>query len=109
MKFNLPDGDGYQEITIRDTADGVVVDMVNKEDVSAILEANKRARLELPSTLGRGTQTSAHQIADISALQAHMLMKQGVFWDDKALRRWCNDLDNYLWRVREKKRGTRAI
>ena len=103
MKFRLPDGDGYQEITIRENADGdICVDLVLAEDVTAILEANKRAQREAPLTLGSGTQTSMRQIADLSALQAHMLMRQGIFWDDKALRKWCNDLDNYLWRVTAK-------
>lgn len=110
MKFKLPDGEGFQEITIREDVNGdVVVDLISKEDVTAILEANKRAQRSAPTTLGKGTQTSMVHLAELSCLQAHMLMEEGVFWDDNALRKWCNDLDNYLWRVKEKKRGTNAI
>lgn len=105
MKFKLPDGEGYQEITLRDgDGGGVIIDIISKEDVSAILESNKKAQLGNRAFMGKGTQTSMYQLGEISALMAFELEKQGIFQDDNALRRWFRDLDNYLWRVDPYKR-----
>ena len=113
MKFVVPDGDGaWQEVTIRDTPDGgVQVDMHSVEDVSGLIEENKRAQSEAPMTLGKGTQSSMKKLGSLSAVMAHELMKKGIYQDDKALRRWFDDLDNYLWRtaVKTRKGGRNAV
>ena len=111
MRFVLPDGDGFQEITIKDgrKAGEVQIDLVSKEETKDIIEANKRAQRGAVQKLGKGTQTSMELIGRLGNLQAHKLMQQGIYWDDDALKRWLNDLDNYLWRVKDKKRGTHAI
>jgi hypothetical protein len=69
------------------------------EDVSAILkqteeERNSRKYVEFGE---KGTQTSMRKLGTISPIQAQMLVEQGIFWDDKKLRAWFKDLDNYLW------------
>ena len=113
MKFTLPDANGaWQEITIKDTLDGgVQVDMHSVEDVSGLIEANKRAQSEKPLTLGKGTQSSMKKLGSLSAVMAHELMKKGVYQDDNALRRWFDDLDNYLWRTvaKTRKGGRNAV
>ena len=110
MKFALPDSEGtWQEITIRDAADGgVQIEMYSAEDVTDLIESNKRAQSEAPLTLGKGTQTSMKKLGSLSAVMTHELMKKGIFQDDNALRRWFNDLDNELWRtMRKTRRGGR--
>jgi len=69
------------------------------EDVSSILkqtemERNSRQYVEFGE---KGTQTSMRKLGTISPIQAQMLVEQGIFWDDKKLRAWFKDLDNYLW------------
>lgn len=107
MKFNLTDQYGVvQEFEIKDgeRKGDVVIHSRLKEDVEEILESNKQQQKGDRQTLGKGTQTSQYKLGELSNLQAYMLMQQNIFWDDKALRRWFNDLDNYLWRTVEKKR-----
>lgn len=111
MKFVLPDGAGWQEVNIRETPDGdIVVDLQSFEDVTPIIEDNKKRQLGKKEYWGKGTQTSQYHLGQLSALKAHELMKQGIYQDDNALRRWFNDLENYLWRtVHKKRRGGNAI
>ena len=111
MKFNLPDaGGGYQEITITEGGKGsTIVTIQSKEDVEGVIEKNKRALTSDRQYMGKGTQTSMYKLGELSALKAHQLMKDGTFWDDKALRKWFADLDNYLWRCTNKTRSTRAV
>jgi len=113
MKFKLPDGDSaWQEVSISETANGdIKVDVYSAEDVTKVIEANKRAQSDTPLTLGKGTQTSMKKIGSLSATMAHELMKKGIYQDDNALRRWFNDLDNYLWRTTAKTRkgGRNAV
>lgn len=111
MKFVLPDsGNVYQEFTLReDDAGNVVVDIVPAEDVTDLIDANKRAQNEDKQVIGKGTQTSMFRLGELSALKAHQLMQDGTFWDDAALRKWFHDLDNYLWRVVHKKRRGNAL
>jgi len=112
MKFILPDqGNVYQEFTLREDDKGVVhIDVVAKEDVTDLIDANKAAQNDARQTLGKGTQTSMFKLGELSALKAHQLMQAGVFFDDSALRKWFADLDNYLWRtVHKKRRGGNAV
>lgn len=105
MRFLLPDGSAWQEFTIHSAENGkTIVEIVPKEDVTPVIEDNKKAQTGPKQTLGKGTQTSMYKLGQLSALKAHQLMKQGIYQDDAALRRWFNDLDNYLWRTVHKKR-----
>ena len=105
MRFNLPDGNAWQEFTIKDGDKGdIIVDVRSLEDVDAIIEDNKKAQNGKKQVWGKGTQTSAYRLGQLSALKAYQLMKEGIYQDDKALRKWFNDLDNYLWRTVEKRR-----
>lgn len=102
-----------QRFVIRDgekTGD-VVIETYHAEDVDSIIESNKKQQLNGKQTLGKGTQTSMYKLGELSNLQAFNLMQQGIFFDDKALRKWFNDLDNYLWRTVDKTRkgGKRAV
>lgn len=114
MKFNLTDQYGVvQEFEIKDgeRRGDVVIHSRLKEDVGEILESNKQQQKDGRQVMGKGTQTSQYKLGELSNLQAYMLMQQNIFWDDKALRRWFDDLDNYLWRTVEKKRkgGMNAV
>ena len=104
--FELNDGNGViQQFKLEaDKKGNVVVSTGLREEVDQILEDNKRQQNDSKQYMGKGTQTSMYKLGQISNLQAHMLIEQGVFFDDKALRKWFNDLDNYLWRTAEKKR-----
>lgn len=113
MKFSLDDGNGViQEFKLEANRSGdVLISNSLKEDVTKILDDNKRQQNDSKQVMGKGTQTSMYKLGQISNLQAFMLMQQGKFFDDNALRKWFNDLDNYLWRTAEKKRkgGQRAV
>ena len=109
MKFQLQDGESIQNVHIdEDDKGNIIVSLQSVEDVTAILEANKKAQRDVEAhgrrTMGQGTQTSMYQLGELSALQVHELMKQGIWDDDAALRRWFNDLDNELWRIDPKVR-----
>ena len=108
MRFILPSVDGtWEEITITELDDGVRIDVVPKQMVDDVLKETKFFRnSDKRYMLGKGTETSMEHIAEISNLKAHDLMKQNVFWDDKKLRKWCKDLDNYLWSTRRGKAPT---
>jgi len=111
MKFNLDDGGGYQTITIKDgdKPGDVKIDIVSAEDVTSVIESNKRAQNSgEKQMLGNGTETSMFKMGELSALKAYQLMQSNIFWDDKALRKWFSDLDNYLWRVTRKARRTKC-
>jgi len=106
MKFQIDDGNGViQEFELdADKKGNVVVNTMLKEDVSEILEDNKRQQSFGRQTMGKGTQTSMYKLGQISNMQAYMLIQQGIFQDDKALRKWFHDLDNYYWRTVDKSR-----
>lgn len=106
MEFSLDDGNGViQDFKLdADRQGNVTVTSRLREDVSSIIEDNKRLQNEGEQTIGRGTQTSMRKLGQVSNLQAHMLMQQGIFFDDNAMRKWFRDLDNYLWRTSHKKR-----
>lgn len=88
---------GWTEIEVTDPD---TVKVQQKEDVSAVLAqiAEERNRAE-NQYIGKGTQTSAMKIGSVSPLMMMRLIEEGIWWDDKALEKWFNDLDNYLWRV----------
>ena len=113
MKFSIEDSNGViQDFELKSgpKAEDVIVNMSWRENVDDIIEENKRqAREEGRQTMGKGTQTSMYKLGSLSHLQTHMLMQQGIFQDDNRLRRWFNDLDNYLWRAVDKTRGRRAV
>lgn len=70
------------------------------ENVENILKANAHERsISGGKYFGKGTQTSMKKLGSISPTQMMLLIEQGIFWDDKKLRAWFNDLDNYLWTV----------
>lgn len=112
MKFSINDDGVVQEFILdADSKGNVVVTTRLKEDVTEVIEDNKRQQLSGKQTLGKGTQTSMYKLGQLSNMQAYNLMQQGIFWDNKALRKWFDDLDNYLWRTVDKKRkgGERAV
>jgi hypothetical protein len=106
MKFQIDDGNGViQEFHLdADKKGNVVINSMLKEDVSEILQDNKQQQSFGKQTLGKGTQTSMYKLGQISNMQAYMLIQQGIFQDDKALRKWFEDLDNYYWRTVDKSR-----
>ena len=112
MKFSMDDGNGViQDFELKDgpKKGDVIVNMSLREAVNSVLDDNKRQRNFGRQTLGKGTQTSMYKLGEISMLQAHILMQQGIFQDDNALRKWFNDYDNYLWRVVDKSGARRAV
>lgn len=78
-----------------------------EEDPSAILKQNAYERNHVDDNLkydDKGTQSSAKKIGSISPVMMLNLIEQGIFWDDKKLLKWFDDLDNYLWRTTDKVR-----
>jgi len=98
-------GYGWTEITVDHAADEIIHQQ--KEDVTALLDQNARERSESPIYLGEGDNTSAMKVGSISPLMMMNLIEAGIFWDDKKLLAWFDDLDNYLWRTTDKKRKER--
>jgi hypothetical protein len=45
------------------------------------------------------TQRHAQQVAEIPMIVVHRLMRDGIWGDDKALRKWLNDRDNRAFRT----------
>lgn len=75
----------------------------DRENVDQILANNAYERNHTDGQYrGKGTQTSMKKIGSISPITMMNLVEQGIFWDDKALIKWFNDLDNYLWRTTNK-------
>lgn len=95
----IPNSSGRGWTEAEYNADGSLK-VQDKEDVSDILELNAAIRnADGKVYFGEGTQTSGRLLGTISPLQMQMLIEQGIFWDDDALRRWFKDLDNYMWSV----------
>ena len=102
MKFKVHDNDTtWQEFTIRegDKKGDVVVDTHLVEDVTPIIEQAKRERDMGPQYLGKGTQTTMKKLGTLSMTEVVSLMKSGVYYDDKALRRYIQDRDRAAFRV----------
>lgn len=103
MKFTLPDSAGcWQEITITDgeRAGDVKIDLKICQEVDDVLSENAQVRRDGQRRyMGEGDNTTMMLLGRLSTLQAHELIKQGIFWDDQALRKWLRNLDNYLWGV----------
>lgn len=103
MKFIIPDAGGvFQEVEISDgrRAGDLEIKILQKEEVDSVLDRNGRLRnTGVRTYLGKGDNTSMVLIGSLSALQAHLLMQEGTFWDDNKLRGWLKDLDNHLWGV----------
>lgn len=102
FEFYLPDEVGFQKIKLKDGENkgDVIIEMQSMEDVAPVLDNIRKQRNEKGrQTLGHGTQASQFKLGELSMLKAHQLMQQEIFWDDKKLRSWFWDLDNYLWRV----------
>lgn len=93
---------GWTEAEINSKGEYIVQE---KHDVSQILKNNAYERNHCdPQTLGKGTESSAKKIGSISPVMMINLIEQGIFWDDKKLLKWFDDLDNYLWRTTDKSR-----
>lgn len=100
--FSLTDHNGVvQEFTITDgeRRGDVIVHTRLKEDIDEMIEDAKAQRSAGRQVLGKGTQTSMYKMGQLSNLEAYQLMQQGVFFDDKALRKWFSDRDNEHHRV----------
>lgn len=81
-------------------SDGKLV-VQDKENVDDILRMNAYERgISGDKYFGKGTQTSMKKLGSISPVMMMNLVEQGIFWDDKKLRAWFKDLDNYLWSVK---------
>lgn len=107
MKLSIVDQYGItQEFNIKDgeRKGDVVIETYSMDDVDDIIEQNKKAQLGDRQTIGKGTQTSMYKLGSLSHLQVYNLKQQGIYDDDKQLRSWFNDLNNYLWRTVAKKR-----
>lgn len=45
------------------------------------------------------TQNHVQQVAELPAIVVHRLMREGIWRDDKAMRKWLNDRDNRAFRT----------
>jgi hypothetical protein len=69
--------------------------LVDEVDVTQLIERNKRLYNDAPARFG--------ELADISSipmLLRHKLIREGIWNDPKARRKWLNDSDNRAWRTR---------
>jgi len=102
MKFRIHDNETtWQDFTIRDgdRPGEVIVDTHLTEDVTPILEQAKLERDMGPQYLGKGTQTTMKKLGSLSMTEVVSLMKSGVYYDDKALRKYILDRDRAAFRV----------
>ena len=67
------------------------------QDVTKIIEANKRSEKEVTS---RNKWGEFSKVASIPLSIYYDLKKQGVIDDKKRFKRWLNDRDNKLFRTR---------
>ena len=101
-KLRIPnDTGGWTEVELDSQGQYKVQE---KEDVTALLKQNEQERNHVGEQYmgGKGTQSTAKKIGSISPVTMMNLIEQGIFWDDKALLKWFDDLDNYLWRTTAK-------
>jgi protein involved in ribonucleotide reduction len=68
----------------------------NSQDVSGIVEANKREFNDAPRRHGDGI---GRKVASIPLNIWFELRKQGITRDRKAFKRWLNDSDNRVFRT----------
>lgn len=74
--------------------------IITTEDVTEILKRNEAIRNSGQRIkFGERGETSMHMIGSVSPLKMFQLIKAGIWYDDKKLRTWFKDLDNYLWSV----------
>lgn len=66
-----------------------------EQDVTAVLEANKKAFNDAPERYGEWAR-----VAQIPMVIYLDLKKKGILDDQAALKRWLNDPDNRLFRTR---------
>lgn len=66
-----------------------------QQDVSAIVEANKREYNETPSRY-----RDVNKVASIPLSVYYELKRKGIADDPKALKKWLNDRDNQVFRTR---------
>jgi hypothetical protein len=45
------------------------------------------------------TQRHVQQVAELPAIVVHRLMREGIWRDEKAMRKWLNDRDNRAFRT----------
>lgn len=85
-------------------SDEGVVQIYNEEDVTAILERNKQLSNQSgPVRWAEGEEDSMHMLGSVSPLKMFQLIKQGIWFDDKKLRRWFRDTENIYWSIRNHK------
>lgn len=92
----LLDDDGITKQYAHINDDGEVR-LYHEEDVTAILKKNEILRNNGEKV--KFAQDSMRMIGSVSPLKMFQLIKEGIWYDDKKLRAWFKDLDNYLWNV----------
>ena len=100
--FSITDHNGViQEFTLADgdRKGDVIVHTRLKENIDDMINDAKAQRSAGRQMFGKGTQTSMYKMGQLSNLEAYNLMRQGIFFDDAALRRWLADRDNEHHRV----------
>ena len=102
MKFKIHDNETtWQNFTIREgeKKGDVIIDTQLVEDITPILEQAKRERDLGPQYMGKGTQTTMKKLGSLSMTETVALMKSGVYYDDKALKKYILDRDRKALRV----------
>jgi hypothetical protein len=69
--------------------------LVDEIDPTNLIEWNKKLYNEAPDRWGDGAMVSK-----VPMLLRHKLIKEGIWDDPKARKKWLNDSDNRAWRVR---------
>ena len=68
--------------------------VVAEQDVSSLIEANKKALIEAPDRFGEWTR-----VASIPLVELNRLRREGKLNDQPYLKRWLNDSDHRYFRT----------
>ena len=82
------------------TAKDDKITLATSQDVTHIVEANKRSRNEIDRHQKHGEWS---KVASIPLTVLYDLKRRGIADDPVAMRRWLNDPDNRAFRTREAK------
>ena len=73
----------------------------SEQEVSPIIERNKadRKAFAVNKNSGSGRYGEMTMVARIPNIVVDQLMREGLWWDKKAMKKWLNDPNNKGWRT----------
>jgi hypothetical protein len=86
---------GFEQVMHVDNDTGAIT-LHNRQDVTAIVEHNKR----LFNANESGWKGDFHKVASIPLSLYYELQRKGILNDEKALKKWLQDPDNRVFRTK---------